>query len=91
MILRILRAELDPPHRLRLSFSDGIEKTVDVRPLLSGSVFEPLLDPAYFARFELDLACGTWFGQTARTSPPRRYASWRRKRSLRPHRATRSE
>ena len=59
MILRILEAEIRGPHGLRLAFNDGTRKTVDVRPLLSGTVFEPLHDPAYFARVALDPVCGT--------------------------------
>jgi hypothetical protein len=43
----------------RLAFNDGTSKTVDVGPLLTGPVFEPLRDPAYFARAELDRVCGT--------------------------------
>jgi hypothetical protein len=59
MILRILEAEVSGPQLLRLAFNDGTRKTVDVKPLLSGPVFEPLRDPAYFARGELDRVCGT--------------------------------
>ena len=59
MILRILEAEVRGPHRLWLSFSDGTRGEVDVRPLLSGPVFEPLRDPDYFARAALDPLCGT--------------------------------
>jgi Protein of unknown function (DUF2442) len=59
MILRILAAEVRGPHRLWLSFSDGTRAEVDIRPLLTGPVFAPLQDPAYFARAELDPACGT--------------------------------
>jgi len=59
MILRILQADACGPHRLRLAFSDGRRGAVDVLPLLSGPVFEPLLDPTYFARFALDPECGT--------------------------------
>ena len=44
---------------LRLVFSDATRKTVDVGPLLSGPVFEPLRDPAYFAQAKLDQVCGT--------------------------------
>jgi hypothetical protein len=47
------------PHWLRLAFNDGTQKTVDVRPLLGGPIFEPLLDASYFARGRLDLVCGT--------------------------------
>jgi hypothetical protein len=46
-------------HCLRLTFNDGTRKTVDVRPLLHGPIFEPLHDPAYFARAVLDKVCGT--------------------------------
>jgi Protein of unknown function (DUF2442) len=59
MILRILGAEVCGPHHLELSFSDGARAVVDVEPLLSGSVFEPLRDPSYFARVALDPVCGT--------------------------------
>ena len=42
-----------------VAFNDGTRKTVDLAPLLSGPVFEPLHDPAYFARVQLDPFCGT--------------------------------
>lgn len=58
-ILHILEAEVRAPYSLRLRFDDGVEKTVDVEPLLHGPVFEPLLDPAYFARVSIDPVCGT--------------------------------
>jgi hypothetical protein len=59
MILRILSAEVRSPHRLWLSFSDGTRAEVDVWPLLTGPVFEPLCEPSYFARATLDPVCGT--------------------------------
>jgi Protein of unknown function (DUF2442) len=59
MILRILGAEVRGPHRLWLSFSDGTRTEVDVRPLLTGPMFEPLREPSYFARATLDPVCGT--------------------------------
>jgi Protein of unknown function (DUF2442) len=59
MIVHVLEAKVCGPLCLRLAFSDGTRKTVDVGPLLSGVVFEPLRDPAYFARVELDRVCGT--------------------------------
>lgn len=57
--LHILRAEVVGDHRLRLEFDDHSSKTVDVSPLLHGPVFEPLRDPAYFARAVVDPVCGT--------------------------------
>lgn len=44
---------------MRLTFNDGVEKTVNVKPLLYGPIFEPLLDPDYFAKGRLDPICGT--------------------------------
>ncbi len=59
MILRILSAEVRDHHRLRLCFDDSTRGEVDVRPLLTGPIFEPLLDPNYFERVALDPICGT--------------------------------
>ena len=59
MILRVVEAEASGHHLLRLAFNDATRKTVDVGPLLHGPIFEPLRDPAYFARVELDRVCGT--------------------------------
>jgi Protein of unknown function (DUF2442) len=59
MILRITAAKLIAPSCAELTFNDGTSQTIDVRPLLNGPVFEPLKDPAYFVRGELDPVCGT--------------------------------
>jgi hypothetical protein len=59
MILRITKADVCGPQMLRLAFSDGTERTVNVRPLLVGPIFEPLHDPAFFAQAVLDRVCGT--------------------------------
>jgi hypothetical protein len=59
MILRICEARVCGPHSLRLTFNDGTSKQVDVRPLLDGTIFEPLREPGYFATMALDSICGT--------------------------------
>ncbi len=59
MILHILEAQAVGSHLLRLKFNDGTCKTVDVAPLLSGPIFEPLRDAAYFARVQVDPICKT--------------------------------
>jgi len=41
-------------YRLWLRFSDGIEGEIDLGPELEGPVFEPLRDPAVFARVAID-------------------------------------
>ncbi|QDV22228.1 DUF2442 domain-containing protein [Aureliella helgolandensis] len=59
MILHILEAELAGPSSLSVRFNDGCSATVDLRPLLTGPVFLPLLDPTAFAKFALDPVCKT--------------------------------
>jgi hypothetical protein len=44
MIPQVIQAEYRGGHRIRLTFNDGTEKTVDFRPWLKGPVFEPLRD-----------------------------------------------
>jgi hypothetical protein len=58
MVLRILEAEVCGPHSLRVTFNDGTRKRVNVLPLLDGPIFEPLHDPAYFARVAIDPVAG---------------------------------
>jgi hypothetical protein len=42
-----------------LTFKDGRRKRVNLLPLLEGPVFQPLRDPAFFARLRLDTTAGT--------------------------------
>lgn len=42
------------PYVVRVVFSDGEVRDVDIEPLLSGPVFEPLRDPATFASVAVD-------------------------------------
>ena len=61
-VLRIADAEPLGDHALRLIFSTGEVREVDVSPVLeqmSGPMFEPLRDPSYFARVSVDPVCGT--------------------------------
>jgi Protein of unknown function (DUF2442) len=59
MILRIDEAAVTGPYSLRLRFNDGTIREVDVLPMLSGPIFEPLRAPSYFARASVDPVCGT--------------------------------
>ncbi|MEO8480430.1 MAG: DUF2442 domain-containing protein [Gemmatimonadota bacterium] len=49
------------PFTLRLEFKDGTFGTVDLGPRIlgRGGMFEPLNDPAYFARVTVDHEAGT--------------------------------
>ena len=48
MILRICEARVCGPQSLRLSFSDGTTKQVDVSSLLDGPIFETAPGPGIF-------------------------------------------
>jgi len=56
----VIRAEYRGGHRIRLTFNDNSEKTIDFRRWLEGPVFEPLRDPNYFRRFFLDGGTVAW-------------------------------
>jgi len=59
---RVVKVRVLPSYRLGLTFDDGTYKEVDLRPSLEErplGIFEPLLDPTFFARAELDTVLGT--------------------------------
>lgn len=53
-ILHILEVEVIRDFTMRIEFNDGTAKVVDVKPLLTGSVFAPVNDPDFFARVTID-------------------------------------
>ena len=61
-MLHVLSVEYRGGHRLRLTFSDGVEGEADLGGALEGSVFAPLRDPVAFAAVRLDpeLRTVTW-------------------------------
>jgi len=58
-MLHIHEVKVVGKFQLYVVFSDGQKKSVDVRPLLTGPVFEPLKDPDFFAKVEIDPTCKT--------------------------------
>ena len=58
----IRQAEYLDGFRLRVTFADGLVSDLDLADRLAGEVgpvFEPLKDPAYFARVTVDRELGT--------------------------------
>ena len=47
------------PYVLEVEFADGLVREIDVEAELWGEVFEPLKDPAFFARVAVDRELGT--------------------------------
>jgi hypothetical protein len=60
MLPSVIRAEYRGGYRIRLTFDDDQQKTIDFRPWLEGPMFEPLKDPSYFSRFFLDGGTVVW-------------------------------
>lgn len=56
---RIVQVEHLGELRLRLRFTDGLERDLDFAGALDGAVLEPLNDPALFARAGVDPVAGT--------------------------------
>jgi len=56
----VIRAVHEDDFRIRLTFNDGTEGSVDFESWLIGPVFEPLKDRAYFQRFFLDGGTVSW-------------------------------
>lgn len=56
---KITSVEVLGHYRLRLGFSDGIFRDVDLAGELRGPVFEPLADPGFFAQVRVDDELGT--------------------------------
>jgi hypothetical protein len=58
----VKRAAYAGEYRLLLTFEDGDERLIDLKPHLDGAIFEPLKDPAYFKGFRVneDLDTVVW-------------------------------
>jgi hypothetical protein len=59
VIIHVTAARVVGPHSLELQFDDGLIKRINLRHELYGPIFEPLRDPAYFARVAVDTSLGT--------------------------------
>jgi hypothetical protein len=56
----VIQAEYQGEFRIRIVFNDGVEKTIDFSDWLTGPIFEPLKDPAFFRCFFLDGGTVAW-------------------------------
>lgn len=58
-LVDVIAVEVVGDYRLRLTFEDGTVGDVDFADREWSGVFEPLRDPSYFARVEVDPEAGT--------------------------------
>jgi len=59
MLLHVVKARVCGHYELALTFSNGTRKRVNIAPLLHGPVFEPLRDPDFFKKVQVDPMIGT--------------------------------
>jgi hypothetical protein len=58
---KLINVEPRPNWRIFLQFADGVSGEIDLSGSLRGKMFEPLHDPAYFARVRLsDYGAPVW-------------------------------
>ena len=53
-IHRVVGFEIVGPFRLRVSFEDGTEQTIDFQPLLAGELYGPLKELPLFNQVRID-------------------------------------
>ena len=56
----VVQADYRGDFKIQLVFNDGVQGTIDFSDWLSGPVFEPLRDQAYFARFFVEGGTVAW-------------------------------
>ncbi len=54
MIIHVMGLKVVGEYSLDLTFDNGVRKRVNLRHELYGPIFEPLRDPAYFAKAYID-------------------------------------
>jgi hypothetical protein len=75
-LVHVTAVEVLSDHRLHLTFEDGVNGEVDLSSWKWRGVFEPLADPAYFARVELDQELGTIVWPNGADIAPETLYSW---------------
>ena len=53
-IHRVRRVEVVGPYVLQMTFADGLERTIDLEPILAGEIYGPLRDPGLFRQVRVD-------------------------------------
>lgn len=53
-IHRVSAVEVVRPYVIRVEFDDGLERTIDLEPVLAGELYGPLRDPSTFRRVQVD-------------------------------------
>lgn len=58
-IHRVCSYQIAGPYTLTVRFEDGVEQTIDFRPMLTGRIFGPLQDQSLFEQVRIDAEAHT--------------------------------
>jgi hypothetical protein len=75
-IVRVTAFNVVGPHTLWLKFDDGLERTIDLSPVLAGEMYKVLSDPDYFAQVRLDPENHTVFWPNGADFDPETLHDW---------------
>jgi hypothetical protein len=85
-IYRITACTIAGPFQLQLRFDDGLERTIDLQPILKGAIYGPLSDISVFNQVRIDPEVHTvvWpngadFDPATLHDWPKHEAIWRKK------------
>jgi hypothetical protein len=53
-IYHVRGVEVVGPYTLRVQFTDNVEQVINLRPVLAGELYGPLLDPQLFNQVSID-------------------------------------
>lgn len=53
-IYQVCAVEVVGPYTLRVQFTDNVERVINLRPVLAGELYGPLLDPQLFNQVSID-------------------------------------
>jgi len=77
----VTAAKIVGEYVVELTFDSGERRRIDLYPALTGPVFEPVRDPAYFAKMTVDAEAGTIVWPNGAISHPSTCTSTARRRS----------
>ena len=75
-IYRVRSFERLAAYTLRIKFDDGIERTIDFRPILAGELYGPLRDPMVFKQVQIDPEVHTLVWPTGADFDPATLHDW---------------
>src|SRR5437016_3581863 len=75
-IFTITDFEIVAPYTLRLTFDDGVTKTIDLSPMLRGELYSPLRDLDFFNSIRLDPEVGTIVWENGADFDPATLHDW---------------